>query len=189
MVRFHKIERRVVGILLLMIAFFTVIDVISDLREGGSWLHVVPEILVIIGGCMASTIILSRWFESKSARFQEIETRMQDMASESLKTRQQLNNLKRGVADAMAQQFETWRLSPSEADVALLLLKGLSLKEIAGIRSCSLSTIRHHASVIYQKSGLDGRAQLSSYFFEDLLSSEDLSTIDQKMRERSDSYD
>lgn len=189
MVRFHKIERRVVGTLLLMIAFFTVIDVISDLREGGSWLHVVPEILVIIGGCLASTIILSRWFESKSARFQEIEAHMQDIASESLKTKKQLHDIKRGVAYAMAQQFETWKLSPAEADVALLLLKGLSLKEIAGIRSSSLSTVRHHASVVYQKSGLEGRAQLSSYFFEDLLSSEDISAIDQKMRERSDPYD
>jgi DNA-binding NarL/FixJ family response regulator len=50
-----------------------------------------------------------------------------------------------------------------------LLLKGLSHKEIANLRSTSEATIRQQAASIYQKSSLSGRAALSAFFLEDLL--------------------
>lgn len=65
-------------------------------------------------------------------------------------------------------QFEQWSLSKSEQEVALLLLKGLSLKEISQIRGTKEKTIRQQASTIYQKSNLKGRHELSAYFLEDL---------------------
>ncbi len=59
-----------------------------------------------------------------------------------------------------------------EQEVALLLLKGFSLQEIAHIYERSERTIRQHAGVVYQKSNLSGRAELSAFFLEDLLVSE-----------------
>jgi DNA-binding NarL/FixJ family response regulator len=53
--------------------------------------------------------------------------------------------------------------------VALLLLKGLSLKEIAAVRATSERTIRAQARSVYSKAGLTGRASLSAFFLEDLL--------------------
>ena len=53
--------------------------------------------------------------------------------------------------------------------MALLLLKGLSLKEIAQIRATSERTIRAQALSLYGKAGLSGRAALSAFFLEDLL--------------------
>jgi DNA-binding NarL/FixJ family response regulator len=53
--------------------------------------------------------------------------------------------------------------------VALLLLKGLSLKEIATVRATSERTVRAQARSLYSKAGLTGRAALSSFFLEDLL--------------------
>jgi len=49
------------------------------------------------------------------------------------------------------------------------LLKGMSLKEIANIRSTAEKTARVHAMSIYAKSGLSGRSELSAFFLEDLL--------------------
>lgn len=51
----------------------------------------------------------------------------------------------------------------------MLLLKGLSLKEIAAIRATTERTIRAHARSLYSKAGVTGRAALSSFFLEDLL--------------------
>lgn len=53
--------------------------------------------------------------------------------------------------------------------MALLLLKGLSLKEIATIRAVAERTVREQARSIYSKAGLTGRAALSAFFLEDLL--------------------
>jgi len=73
-----------------------------------------------------------------------------------------------GLQNAIWEQFERWRLTPSEADIALLMLKGLSHKEIARLRNSSEATVRQQATAIYSKSGLASRAELSAFFFEDL---------------------
>jgi DNA-binding CsgD family transcriptional regulator len=62
-----------------------------------------------------------------------------------------------------------WQLSAAEREVALLLLKGLSTKEIATVRATSERTAREQARAVYAKAGLAGRAALSAYFLEDLL--------------------
>lgn len=83
--------------------------------------------------------------------------------------RQAARNHVSGLSKAIAQQFETWSLTSSEADVAGLLIKGLSHKEIAKLRQCSEATVRQHATGVYRKSGLGTRAQLTAFFLEDLL--------------------
>jgi DNA-binding NarL/FixJ family response regulator len=61
------------------------------------------------------------------------------------------------------------RTSPAEREVGLLLLKGLSHKEIAGVLDKSERTVRQQSLGIYKKAGLAGRAELSAFFLEDLL--------------------
>ena len=74
-----------------------------------------------------------------------------------------------GLGEAIDSQFSRWNLTEAERDVALLLLKGLSLKEAAAIRATTERTIRAQARAIYAKAGLTGRASLSAFFLEDLL--------------------
>jgi len=75
----------------------------------------------------------------------------------------------KGLGDAIDRQFSTWKLTEAERDVGLLILKGLSLKEIAAARATSERTIRAQARSVYAKAGLSGRAALSAFFLEDLL--------------------
>ncbi len=75
--------------------------------------------------------------------------------------------------DAVADQFKSWQLSAAEIDIAGLLLKGCSLKEIALARDTSEATIRQQAQSVYRKSGLSGRAELSAYFLESLFTTAD----------------
>jgi DNA-binding CsgD family transcriptional regulator len=92
----------------------------------------------------------------------------QSMA-EAKKWKEDNEQLIKGLSFAIDKKFEEWSLSPSEKDVALLLLKGLSLKEIADIRSVSERTVRQQSINVYQKAKLSGRAELSAFFLEDLL--------------------
>lgn len=62
------------------------------------------------------------------------------------------------------QQFEKWSLSKSEADIALMLLKGFTLREVATTRSTTEATVRQQSIQIYQKANVDGRHQLSGFF-------------------------
>jgi DNA-binding NarL/FixJ family response regulator len=72
------------------------------------------------------------------------------------------------LGNAIGDQFRQWQLTPAEIDIAGLMLKGASLKEIALARETSEATIRQQAQSIYRKSGLSGRAELSAYFLESL---------------------
>jgi DNA-binding CsgD family transcriptional regulator len=74
------------------------------------------------------------------------------------------------MGQAITDQLRQWGLSPAETDVAGLLLKGCSMKEIAIARDTSEATIRQQAQTVYQKSGLSGRAELSAYFLDSLFS-------------------
>ncbi len=74
---------------------------------------------------------------------------------------------RKGLIEPMRTQGRSRRYS--ERDVALLMLKGLSHREIAIARDTSERTIRQQAQAIYAKANLSGRAALSAFFLEDLL--------------------
>ena len=67
---------------------------------------------------------------------------------------------------AIGRQFDAWTLTGAERDIAALMLKGVSLRDIAQLRRTSETTIRQQAQGIYQKSGLAGRRELAAYFLE-----------------------
>ncbi len=90
--------------------------------------------------------------------------------------------LMESLSEAIRSQFDAWGLTPAEADIAGLMLKGLSLKEIAALRRTSEATIRQQAQGVYRKSGLSNRAQLSAYFLEDLYDSIGASDVEPEGR-------
>jgi DNA-binding CsgD family transcriptional regulator len=83
--------------------------------------------------------------------------------------RAETRTILQGLGEAIDAQFGRWSLTEAEREVALLLLKGLSSKEVAAVRNSSERTVREHARSIYSKAGLSGRAALSAFFLEDLL--------------------
>ena len=89
--------------------------------------------------------------------------------TEGAQWRADMRELLKGLSAAIDAQFERWGLTPAEREVALLLLKGLSHKEIAVVREASVLTVRQQASSVYSKANLSGRAALSAFFLEDLL--------------------
>jgi DNA-binding NarL/FixJ family response regulator len=81
----------------------------------------------------------------------------------------QLRAASGAFAEIVDEHFDTWALSEAERDVALLLIKGLSIAEIAALRETKDGTIKAQSNAIYRKSGVAGRAQLVSLFIEKLM--------------------
>lgn len=72
-------------------------------------------------------------------------------------------------ADLLQERFQEWGLTPSEKDVALFAIKGMSTAEIAALRSTSEGTVKAQTNAIYRKAEVSGRSQLLSLFIEDLM--------------------
>lgn len=90
------------------------------------------------------------------------------VAGESEAWRSRSRRLLEGLSEAVGAQFAEWGLTPAEAEIAGLMLKGVRMREIATLRGTSETTIRQQAQGIYRKSGLANRSELSAYFLEDL---------------------
>ncbi len=71
-------------------------------------------------------------------------------------------------------KFDEWMLSSSEREIALLLIKGFSIQEIADYRDTKPGTIKSQSNAIYRKAALKGRNELVAYFIEDLMGGIDL---------------
>ena len=56
-----------------------------------------------------------------------------------------------GLGEAIDGQFTRWGLTAAERAVGLLLLKGLSLREIAQLRAASERTVRQQALDLYRR--------------------------------------
>lgn len=74
------------------------------------------------------------------------------------------------------QNFEKWNFTKTESEIAFLILKGLSLRDIAQKRGTTETTTRQQALSLYKKADVDGRHQLSAYFLEHLLTAPAVAT-------------
>lgn len=142
----------------------------AGLEDSGS----VPGILVdfgerviLIASPVLATLVILR-LAGLSRRTEELGLRIERAASEGRAWRAQSRRFVEGLSRAIETQFEAWGLTPAEADVAGMLLKGASLREIAVLRRTAEATIRQQAQSVYRKSGLASRSELSAYFLEDL---------------------
>lgn len=152
------------GLIFLLVAW----DLFSDWSGGVDAAHVAVETLVLGISGIAMAVLLRGVFRQR--RSLDRLTRNLDRArEESSRWRDRYQETIAGLGRAIQEQFHRWKLSPAEAEIALMLLKGLSLKEIAVVRGTGERTVREQARAVYQKAGLPNRAALSAFFLEDLL--------------------
>nr|MBS0021848.1 LuxR family transcriptional regulator [Gammaproteobacteria bacterium] len=152
---------RVATALFAVIALLIMSDLIVDYHAGASRPHLAVELVVLLVAAGGITFL---W-----RQFEQVRTDLAEARIEAERWRKENHELIQGLGAAIARQFTCWQLTRAEAEVALLLLKGLSHKEIANIRQTSERTIREQARAVYRKAGLSGRSSLSAFFLEDLL--------------------
>jgi len=147
-------ENAVAMSLFVAVVLLVLVDLLSDLWAGVEGFHLgVEGLAAVVAGVGAA-----RFFG-----------RYQAERRESAAWKAKANELLGGLGAAVDRQLATWALTDAEREVALLLLKGLSFKEVASVRGTSERTSREQARGVYKKAGVGGRAELSAWFFEDQL--------------------
>lgn len=151
-----------------LVAVLAGIDLVTDFREGSSVHHLLVE-----AGVFAVGLAGGGWM---GARVRALALEARALAVRLAASREEADRWKRdnlalvnGLASAIDSQLERWGLTAAEKEVALLLLKGLSHKEIGSVRRVGEATVRQQAAAIYKKGGLGGRSDLAAFFLEDLL--------------------
>lgn len=130
-------------------------DIYEDVVvEGQAIAHVLVE-----GGVFVA-VLLALGFEVK---------RVRDLDRKIALSRDQIQRLKMHLHEIISHEFDRWQLTNSEKEIALLLIKGYSMQEIATIRSVKEKSVRQQATGIYSKANVANRYELTSYFIEDLL--------------------
>jgi DNA-binding CsgD family transcriptional regulator len=157
---------------LLMIAALLSLDLLSDARTGKSLLHVTFELAATLVALLALVFVWRIWARARrglEGRIVRLRGQLDASRAEAGRWKAEARDALAGLGAAIDQQCDRWNLTEAERSVALLLLKGLSFKEIAAARHTSERTARQQALAVYKKAGLAGRAELAAFFLEDLL--------------------
>jgi DNA-binding CsgD family transcriptional regulator len=153
------------GVIFVLIA----LDVFGDYKQGSAWTHIIFEVLVLAFSMFGMTYFGWLYFKSTQSKINLLRLDLVLANQQAQQWREANRELIAGLAAQIQQQFNSWQLTRAEAEVGMLMLKGLSHQEIANVRDASERTIRDQARAIYRKSGVSGRSELSAFFLEDLL--------------------
>ncbi len=137
--------------------FFFVADAAADLLSPGEtdpfWAQAFEYLmtLTLVGSLVATALSL----RAVMARQRHLQ--------------QQLDAASGAFEAVLDKQFAEWGLTVSEADVARLAIKGLSVAEMAQLRGSKEGTIKAQSAAVYRKAGVKGRLQLISLFVEEIM--------------------
>jgi putative tricarboxylic transport membrane protein len=125
---------------------------------------------------LSALLVFILFFQRAKAHLREegLQHAFEEATGEAILRTEELEKALAGIHAQIEQEFDAWNLTVAEREVALLLLKGLRLKEIADARGTSERTVRQQAQAVYKKAGLEGRSELAAFFIEDFMQSMDL---------------
>lgn len=154
--------------ILIIVMLLNGADVFVDIGLGVPLWHIMQEAsLVLLSGIGAAVLIFH--MRKKNRELQELAKNLVSANKQVTLLNGKIEEERKRYSLVIKEQFDSWGLSSSEQQVALLLLKGLSLKEISTVRNTKEMTVRQQASSIYSKSALVGRHEFSAWFLEDFL--------------------
>jgi DNA-binding CsgD family transcriptional regulator len=136
-------------------AVFFVIDALIEFtdRDGSRW-HQLPEVAAVLV-LSIGTALGARKIWQLIGQNQRMESRLRVASG--------------AFIELLEESFAQWGLTPSEREVALLSIKGLSISEIAALRETRSGTVKAQCAAVYRKAGVSGRSQLLAHFVEDLM--------------------
>ena len=163
-----RLTQWAIGLSALVLILIT-LDIAGDYRDGVPWQHLLIEWVILTLSLIGVIYFGRRYYRLTQSRIGLLKQDLVLANQQAQHWRAANRELIAGLAAQILKQFEGWQLTRAEAEVGMLLLKGLSLTEIAQVRAASERTIRDQARAIYRKSGVAGRSELSAFFLEDLL--------------------
>ena len=153
----------ITGILLLVVqllcAAFFVGDIVLDYFHLRAWavswefyelLQIAAAVGLVIGASACTQLLLK-------------------YINENQKLTSQVDAASGKFFELLSERFKNWKLTQSEADVAVLIIRGYTNSEIAISRGTSEATIKTQINSIFKKGKLSGRNELVSQFIDVLV--------------------
>jgi DNA-binding CsgD family transcriptional regulator len=171
----QKLAATWVALVSLGVGVIGTLDLIGDLAAGTGLAHLIIEGAAAAGGLIGFAWLGSQlravFAEARESRklAAELELHLVAARGEAERWKKEAAGALAGLSEAIDAQLERWNLTGSEKEVALLLLKGLSHREISTLRGTSEPTVRQQSRALYKKAGLAGRHELAAFFLEDLM--------------------
>ena len=127
-------------IVLVVSALYFMEDLYVDLIiEGEALTHIFLE-----GGIFLA-ISLALGFEVRRAM----------ILSSSISSNQaEITRLKKHLNEVIFDEFDQWKLTKTEKEIALMLIKGFSMQEISEVRNVKEKSVRQQATGIYSKANV-----------------------------------
>jgi DNA-binding CsgD family transcriptional regulator len=163
-----RTERLFIAGILVFVAMLNVADIYTDYNEGVAPWHIFLEGTIATSALLGAFYLIRNTFQLKKSLADEKSVN-HELNLEAQKWKNVSDTYVKGLSVEIENQLDRWEFSTAEKEIAFLLLKGHSIKEIASLRNTSTKTVRTQTNAIYSKSGLHGRSALSAFFLEDLL--------------------
>jgi len=148
---------------------FISLEIAEEFSAGESISEMLDDLFILVASTVIVVLFLADYLHQQQL-LKELKNRLEN--SRGQLARLDASSVSIGIQyrNVMQKQFDQWNLTSSEQEIVVSLLKGLSFKEVAQLRSTTEKTVRQQASHVYRKSGLAGRHELAAWFFEDMLS-------------------
>ena len=133
---------------------FFIYDIWKDWQEDWSW-HFIFESVAVF----SLLILIFYFFKEWHQNYLMIQN-----------YKKEIDQIQSSIWAEIEKQFQEWKLTSAEQEIAMMLIKGFSMKEISKFRSTAENTVRQQANTIYKKADLQGRHELSGCFIEEIFS-------------------
>ncbi len=165
--------RILLGAFLLFVVLGGFVDLVLDHRGDGLTLHIIYEMATILAALGMAWMVWSGWWRTERS-VRRLQDTLKVRSDERDEWQDRAKRALDGFSQAVDEQFRSWGLTSAEREIAFLLLKGNTHKQVAQATARSERTVRQHAGTVYQKAGLSSRAELAAYFMKDLKVPEDV---------------
>ncbi len=161
-------HHKTITLIFVFIALLLSVDIFFDFQEGTPLKHITIEVIAFLAAAIPSIILLLGIIKGFQRREGLLRQDLHKLSMEKDSWRLRAQGYLNALGEAIDVQFEQWGFSSAEKEIGLLILKGLSHKEIANLRGTVEKTVRQQAGSLYAKAGLEGKSQLSAFFLDDL---------------------
>lgn len=159
---------KIIALLLAIIMVLNFLDVLTDVSLGVPAWHIFEESLIVLASAFGMIFLLLE-IRGRTNDITQLKKALAASDDRLLNISEEMKAARTKYSEVIYQQFNDWQLTKSEQEVAMLLLKGLSFREISGVRDTQEKTVRQQASKIYTKANVEGRHEFSAWFLDDFL--------------------
>lgn len=153
---------------LVLVGVLSIIDIFMDKSDQLSTVHIVGEFVLIFLSFSGSFYFISQASFYRESNV-KLKTQVDTLEKKNSHYLEQVQLYKTGLSEAIDEEFNLWKLTPSEKEIGIMLIKGMSYSEISEARNISERTARNQGSSVLSKAGLKNKSELIAYFLEDLL--------------------